>query len=236
MLRIYSLRGAVLMILLSVLSSYESFSQSATSDEILQWEADIAVFDSLNQVEFSDAGTLLVTGSSSIRLWDSIHSDLAPYQVMQRGYGGAKLADYNFYAERIIKPQQFKAIVVFVANDISGVEEDRSPREVYRLFKALVRLVRKRNPSTPLCWIEVTPTPKRWQVSPQIREASALIEDYCNRNEDLHFIETFDQYIGPQGLPDSSLFRDDMLHLNRDGYRKWAGIIKSSLQEAGIRP
>ena len=224
------------MILLSLLGSYESFCQSATSDEILQWEADIAVFDSLNQVEFSDAGTLLVTGSSSIRLWDSIHTDLAPYQVMQRGYGGAKLTDYNFYAERIIKPQQFKAIVVFVANDIAGEEEDRSPREVYRLFKDLVKQVRKRNPATPLCWIEVTPTPKRWQVSPRIREASAFIEAYCDRNEDLHFIATFDQYIGPQGMPDSSLFRNDMLHLNRAGYQRWAGIIKSSLREAGINP
>ena len=229
-------KGTILLALLLLLFSYESIAQSTYSEEILHWESEIAVLDSLNLVEKSDAGTLLVTGSSSVRLWDSIHLDLLPYQVMQRGYGGAKLLDYNYYAERIIKPQQFKAIVIFVANDIAGEETDISPKEVYRLFTKLVKQVRKRNPNTPLCWIEVTPTPKRWHVSEQIREASGYIQDYCDRNEDLHFIGTFNHFITPGGLPDSTLFREDMLHLNRDGYQKWAGIIKNSLEESGIKP
>jgi hypothetical protein len=45
----------------------------------------------------------MVTGSSSVRMWDSIHTDMAPYQVMQRGYGGAKLSDFIYYADIIIK-------------------------------------------------------------------------------------------------------------------------------------
>jgi len=155
---------------------------------------------------------------------------------MQRGYGGAKLTDYNYYAERIILAQQFKAIVIFVANDIAGVEGDQSPRQVKQLFKDLVKRVRSRNPGTPICWVEVTPTPKRWEQSPQIIEASILIEDYCDKQEDLHFISTFDQYTTPEGLPDSTYFRKDMLHLNRKGYVQWSEIIKASLEEVGIKP
>ena len=224
------------IVLLVIFSFSQSFGQSALPEEILQWEPDITVFDSLNLVELSDAGTLLVTGSSSVRIWDSIHFDLAPYRVMQRGYGGAKLADFNYYADRIIKPQQFNAIVVFVANDIAGVEGDETPKEVFRLFKDLVKQVRKRNPDTPVCWIEVTPTPKRWHVSPQIREASSLIAGYCEKNSDLYFIATYDHYITPEGLPDTTFFREDMLHLNRGGYLHWAEIIKKSLEESGINP
>ena len=236
MIRLHTRNCAVLMAHLFIFISYQSIGQSVPRDEILKWENDIALFDSLNLVQSADAGTLLVTGSSSVRIWDSIQTDLAPYQVMQRGYGGAKLSDFTYYADRIIKPQQFKAILVFVANDIAGVEADKSPKEVYRLFKDVVKQVRKRNPVTPLCWIEVTPTPKRWQVSQQIMEASGYIEAYCDRNDDLHFISTFDQYITPEGLPDSTLFREDMLHLNRAGYLQWAGIIKNSLENAGIKP
>ena len=228
--------GAALATLFLIFISYQSNGQSAPPHEIRKWEKDIARFDSLNLVELSDVHTLLVTGSSSVRIWDSIHTDLAPYQVLQRGYGGAKLSDFNYYADRIIKAQQFKAIVIFVANDIAGVESDKAPKEVKRLFKDLVKQVRKRNPGTPVCWIEVTPTPKRWHVSKQIREASNFIEAYCSKQDDLHFISTFDQYTTPEGLPDSTLFRKDMLHLNRDGYLQWADIIKTSLEEAGIRP
>ena len=32
---------------------------------------------------------------------DYIHSDLSPYRVMQRGYGGAKLSDFKHHADRI---------------------------------------------------------------------------------------------------------------------------------------
>ena len=227
---------AVLVVLLFLFTYHYSTGQSVPPDEIFKWEADISVFDSLNLVEQSDANTLLVAGSSSVRIWDSIHEDLAPYQVMQRGYGGAKMTDLSYYAQRIIKAQQFKAIVIFVANDIAGVESDRTPKEVFRLFKDLVRQVRKRNAATPMCWIEVTPTPKRWNVSREIQEASGLIEAYCDKHDDLHFISTFEQYTTPEGLPDSTFFLKDMLHLNSSGYQQWAEIIKSSLEEAGIKP
>ena len=228
--------GAPLLVLLLLIHTSVSVAQNDLPEEILKWEPDISVFDSLNLVEPSDAGTLLVTGSSSVRLWDSIHQDLVPYRVMQRGYGGAKLTDFNYYADRIIKPGPFKAIVVFIANDIAGEEGDRTPKQVLHLFKELVRQVRERNPGTPVCWIEVTPTPRRWQVYDQIREANERIRKYCSRQDDLYFISTSDHYLTPAGIPDSTLFRGDMLHLNRDGYELWAELIRDALEEAGIQP
>jgi len=236
MIRPDFLNKAALAALLILFTYTYSTGQSSLPEEILKWEADISVFDSLHLVAQSDVHTLLVAGSSSVRIWDSIHKDLAPYQVMQRGYGGAKMTDFTYYAPRIIKPHQFKAIVIFVGNDIAGVESDRTPKEVSRLFKSLVKQVRKRNPLTPLFWIEVTPTPKRWDVSSEIQEASELIEAYCYKHDDLHFISTFDQYITPEGIPDSTFFRGDMLHLNSLGYQQWAKIIKSSLDGAGVEP
>ncbi len=226
----------VLTMLLVLFSSCHPVAKYINSEGVLNWESHMQVFDSLNTVEFSDANTLLVTGSSSVRLWDSIHTDLAPYQVMQRGYGGAKLSDYNHYADRIIKPHQFKAILIFVANDISGGDFDRTPREVLQLFKTLVKQIRERNSETPVFWIEITPTPRRWHSSDQIREANSLIKNFCEKNADLNFISTFDVYTNQEGLPDSTLFRKDMLHLNRDGYILWADRITMTLQNREILP
>jgi len=228
--------GLLPVALLSLAISCSPVSRYINSEDVLHWETDIARFDSLNAVEYSGPGTLLVTGSSSIRLWDSIHADLAPYNVMQRGYGGAKLSDFNHYAERIIKPHPFRAIMIFIANDIAGGEQDRTPREVFLMFRELVNTIRERNPGTPVCWIEVTPTPSRWHASQQIRRASDLIRDYCDRHDDLHFIDTYDHFITDSGIPDSTLFRKDMLHLNREGYRLWASIQLEALSDAGIEP
>jgi len=233
---VYRSSFLVLAVVLALLSACNPVSKYINAEDVLDWEEHMQVFDSLNAVESSDAYTVLVTGSSSVRLWDSIHIDLAPYQVMQRGYGGAKLSDYNHYADRIIKPHQFKAILVFVGNDISGGDNDRTPREVLQLYKTLVKQIRERNHDTPVFWIEITPTPSRWHANGQIREANALIQDYCEKNEGLYFIPTFDVYTNQVGLPDSAFFRNDMLHLSHDGYKLWAQRIKQSLHTEEIFP
>jgi lysophospholipase L1-like esterase len=134
------------------------------------------------------------------------------------------------------KPHPFKAIVVFVANDIHGGDDDRSPGEMFQLYQSLVENIRSRNPETSVFWIETTPTPSRWNVNPKARKANKLIRDWSGESEDLHFISTFDAFMTPELLPDSTYFREDMLHLNRKGYQQWAEIILSSLEEAGVTP
>lgn len=226
-----------LPLLLALIScSYSPLHKYLESEDFARWEADISRFDSLNRAEFSDENTLLVTGSSSVRLWDSIHRDLAPFQVMQRGYGGAKMSDFCYYAERVIKPHPFKAIVVFVANDITGGAHDKSPEEVFALYLDLVKQIRQRNASTPVFWIEVTPTPSRWEANPKIREASELIREHCNRKDLLYFIDTHRYFLDPAGQPDPAWFREDMLHLNREGYLQWSSIILDALEAEGIKP
>ncbi|HDR68409.1 MAG TPA: hypothetical protein ENN61_05090 [Bacteroidaceae bacterium] len=222
--------------IIALLSSCVSVSETIHSEDVLVWEPDIAVFDSLNRIEVSDEQTLMVTGSSSIRLWDSIHSDLAPYKVLQRGYGGAKLSDFNYYAERIIKPQTYKAILLFIANDISGSTGDRTPGEVFKLYKILIGQIRERNPGTPVFWIAVTPTPSRWHAFGQINKAGEKIRRYCDRYPDLYFIVTEDIFINEEGVPDPRFFKNDMLHLNREGYRHWSERILQVLQEQGVVP
>lgn len=230
------LSNTLTALLLVLLSSCNPLATYVDSSEVLDWEADMQVFDSLNAVEASDQNTLLVTGSSSVRLWDSIHTDLAPFQVMQRGYGGAKLTDFNHYVRRIIKPQPFKAILIFVANDISGGQHDRTPREVFQLYKMLIKQIRERNKHTPVFWIEITPTPSRWEAISEIRKSGELIRKYNDRNEDLYFIDTYKVFMNQWDEPDSSYFRQDMLHLNRKGYALWSETIRKALEEAGIRP
>jgi hypothetical protein len=229
------LKIALSLLALAVFSCHP-LSRLIHEEEVTYWENDIAVFDSLNALEPAGPQTLLVTGSSSVRLWSTIHEDLAPYRVMQRGYGGAKLTDFNYYTERIIQEGTMKAILVFVANDISGTDGDRTPREVFQLYKGLVVKIRERNPDTPLFWIETTPTPSRWHAIDRIRKANDLIRSYCEKNDDLYFIPTSDAYTLESGLPDSTLFRNDMLHLNARGYALWTERIKLNLEEAGITP
>jgi lysophospholipase L1-like esterase len=193
------------------------------------WEPEIQKFEALDYKNNYPDNSLLFTGSSSIRLWESLSKDMAPYPVIQRGYGGAKLSDYLVYADRIIYPHKVSAIVIFIANDISGSESDKSPRQVAKLFKHLVKLIRKENPEIPVFWISITPSTSRWAVWPQIREANNLIRAYCERNDDTYFIATESFFLNDKGSPRDELFLPDLLHLNSDGYKVWSGIIKEEI-------
>jgi lysophospholipase L1-like esterase len=135
------------------------------------------------------------------------------------------------YAQRIINPHPCSAVVFFVANDITGNETDKRPKEVARLARYVVKTVHARFPETPVFWISTTPTPLRWSVWEQISQANALIKKSGRHDAYFHFIETDQAFLNEKGLPKAELFMDDKLHLNREGYLLWAGLIRGSLQE-----
>ncbi len=200
------------------------------------WEKDIQKFEDFDSIESYSEDALLFTGSSSIRLWSTIKEDMAPYEVIQRGYGGAKLDDYLYYSKRIIYPHLVKAIVIFIANDISGAENDKSPEEVLQLFLNLVDTIREKFLVIPIFWIEITPTNSRWNVWIEISKANQLIKNKCEELDNVYFIETSFAFIGEEGKPKSELFVEDQLHLNSEGYRIWAEIIKEKLSVLSHQP
>jgi len=197
--------------------------------EVRFWEKDIQKFEQLDNSEKYPDDAILFAGSSSIRLWTSLDKDMAPYHIIQRGYGGAKLSDFVVYAGRIFDPHQCKAIVLFIANDITGTQLDKTPKEVAALFRNVLRTIRKMHPATPVFWIAITPTASRWKVWPEIQKANSLIKEICDNQKNTYFIKTDFAFLNEKGVPNDELFRDDKLHLTEKGYAVWTEIIKKEL-------
>jgi hypothetical protein len=195
------------------------------------WENDIRQFERLDSAETYSPDAVLFAGSSSIRLWSTIKQDMAPYEVIQRGFGGSKLSDLVVYADRIISPHPCSAIVLFVANDITGTTDDKTPEQVASLFSQVLQIIRKSHPETPVFWIEITPTPSRWKVWDKASSANQLIKMMCDQKNNTYYISTSQAFIGSDGMPVKGYFMPDMLHLNQEGYKVWSGLIKKGLGE-----
>ena len=198
--------------------------------DVKAWENDIRKFEQMDKDEKYSSDAVLFAGSSSIRLWSNLDRDMDPYQVIQRGYGGAKLSDFAVYADRIFDPHPCRAIVLFIANDITGSESDKSPEEVGDLFRYVLKSIRRTHPDTPVFWIEITPTAARWRVWSQVQKANNEISDICLRNRNTLFIRTDSAFLDAAGKPKTELFIDDKLHLNQQGYAIWTEIIKNELR------
>ena len=132
--------------------------------EVKAWQPEIEKLTALSQTEQYAQDAIVFAGSSSIRLWKTLAEDMKPYYVIQRGYGGAKLSDFAVYAEKIFNDLPGRALVLFIANDITGGENDKSPREVKKLFLSVVKEFRKEHPGAPVFWIAITPSSSRWKA------------------------------------------------------------------------
>ena len=231
------MRYLIYLVFLSNLSC-SPFSKYSQSNR--QFEEEVSILERLDIEEKAAEKDILFIGSSSIRLWDNINEDMYPYSSVKRGYGGAHFYDLIHFSERLVKNHTPKAIIIFVANDITGsngltnLVGDLSPNEVKRLFKLNYKLIRSIHKFIPIFLIETTPTLKRWKVWSEILKSNKKLESFCKKEPNLYYIGTRDKFIGVDGLPIKSLFLSDELHLNTDGYKLWSDIIKTKLIEIGI--
>jgi hypothetical protein len=68
------------------------------------WERAIRRFEKNDRRCFPPEGVIVFTGSSSIRFWKSLQTDMAPLSVVNRGFGGAQIHDVTHYVRRIVTP------------------------------------------------------------------------------------------------------------------------------------
>ena len=226
----------LILTLALTLHSHAQVAEKYTEAANKKWDADIRKFEKLDQENKYPADSILFMGSSSIRLWDTLARDMAPFPVIQRGYGGAKFSDLAVFAKRIVHPHDFRALVIFVANDITGNKDDLTPEEVTALFKNITETVRAKNAEAPIFLIAITPTNSRWKVWPQIQKANAAMAAACDADDKMHFITTEANFLNAEGKPKTELFRDDQLHLNPHGYALWTKIVRGKIESVLGKP
>ena len=226
-----------LIMLFLIVSACSPLKEYAETKAV--FEKEVSALEKLDVEAIASENELLFVGSSSVRLWKNIENDMSPYKSVKRGYGGAHYYDLIHFTDRLVANHKPKAILLFVANDITGPidifkpREDLTPKEVKRLFKYCYKSIRKIHADVPIFVIETTPTPSRWGVWEKISEANDLIKSYCDLTPNLYFIDTREKFL-KNDKPISSLFVSDELHLNKTGYNLWGKIIKTKLKESGL--
>ncbi len=123
-----------------------------------------------------------------------------PGKQSKRGYGGAKFSDLAVYTPRIVAAHHPKAVVIFVANDITGNSmSDKSSEEIVQLLDSIIKDIRRHTEPSEIFVVAITPTPSRFKVWSQIDQANHAMEQYCRSSQRVHFIKTKDAYFNEKG-------------------------------------
>ena len=221
--------STILLVSLLFISSLNAQKKGQSTEN--KFEKEIIALEQLDKTEKYADNSIFLVGSSSIRLWSTLKEDLAPYPFIQRGFGGSRTPDVLQYLKRLAYPHNFSAVVIFVANDLTGSPIDLKPKETLDNFKAMVKILRAKYKKQPVFIVEITPSTLRWKSWPQIQQTNALLKNYCSKGKNLYFIETAQNYLNEKGEPRDELFREDHLHQNREGYKIWGRLIKNKLDE-----
>ncbi|HJL95983.1 MAG TPA: GDSL-type esterase/lipase family protein [SAR86 cluster bacterium] len=170
---------------------------------------------------------ILFTGSSSIRFWSTLKEDMAPHNVLNRGFGGAHISHVNYHFNEIVKPYKPKAIVFFCGtNDLSAF---KTPEETFEDFSKFFSMVKNDLPGTNLIVIGVKPSTAREYLVPEEQEFNSLISNLAGKEDLLSYISVWNPMLTDEGKANPDLFVEDGLHMNEKGYEIWAKLVKPEL-------
>lgn len=190
--------------------------------------AEVAAFAAADSVAPPPVGAVVGVGSSSMRLWHpTIAADLAPLEVVPRGFGGSTMLDLLHYAQPLVLACRPRLILLYEGdNDIDcGVP----PAEVRAVFDRFAALVHAELPETRIEVLAIKPSPARWSRWPAMQETNRLLAEACAADSLLGFIDVAAPMLGTDGLPRRELFLPDLLHLNDRGYALWAALVRQAL-------
>jgi len=195
----------------------------------LQYEPAIRAFEARDRTNPPPKDAVLFIGSSSIRLWTNAPAQFPDHPIINRGFGGSHVSDSVMFVERIVIPYAPKLILLYAGdNDLAG---GKSPTRVLADFKEFVKKVHDQLPQSKIAFIAIKPSPSRAKLMPQGREANGLIRDFIATDDRLLYVDIFTPMLDADGNPREELFVKDRLHLNAEGYKLWAGIVKPVLDK-----
>ena len=109
--------------------------KSYNSNDIEKFDDDINAFVEQDFINPPKKNEFLFIGSSSIRLWKSLQEDMAPLNVLNRGFGGAHIKHINRHFDSIVLPYEPKAIIFFCGtNDIAAYNPVEKVKLDFEIF------------------------------------------------------------------------------------------------------
>ncbi len=205
-----------------------TFAHGQIQPDPARYEESIERFENADLISPPAKKAILLVGSSSIGFWNNdAPVDLAPLNVIPRGFGGSVMNDVLHYYERIILKYAPRAIVLYEGdNDIAW---GLSPATVLNQLVSLIANLDRDLPDTRLYLLDIKPSIARshlWVLAEEVNNGFAAI---ARTDPNIFHINVSKFLLDENGDIRKEIYLPDDLHLNDAGYDIWAEFIKAEL-------
>jgi lysophospholipase L1-like esterase len=206
-----------------------STAKPATSAALDRFASEIDAFDAADRAAPPKPGGIVFVGSSTVRLWSSLAADFAGLPVLNRGFGGSTFPEALHYLQRTVVRYRPRTVVVYEGdNDLAS---GRTPQQIAGDYRAFVRGVRDSLPNARIVFLAIKPSPSRWTLEPQRREANRLVREIVAKDANQTFVDVGTPMLDPSsGRPRAALYRADGLHMTPAGYALWRATVAPILK------
>lgn len=217
------------LIFLIIFALFFTFVVSAqTYDRAKIWDAEINSLTEIDLKQTPPKDAVLFVGSSSIRSWKNLRRDFPQLNLINRGFGGSRLEDVNFYFDRIVAPYNPKTIVLYAGEN--DVNDGIAPEKVLADFQQFSKMVRARFPKAKLIYVSLKPSPTRWKLADKMRQTNEIVKAEIAKDKRAEFVDVWTAMLNEKGEPKPEIFVEDKLHLNEKGYAIWREVLAKYLK------
>ncbi len=188
-------------------------------DPEVRWGKSIAQYEHKDSISKPESDGILMLGSSSFTIWQDVADYFPRKNMVNRGFGGSQMSDVLYFKERLILPYQPKQIILYEGeNDVAAGEK---PDSIFAELMQLVEWTRVQIPGIQISLVSMKPSPKRWELKETMQVMNQKLKQFASENEYIDFINIWDPLLEPNGVPVNENYREDLLHLNANGYKIW---------------
>jgi lysophospholipase L1-like esterase len=197
----------------------------AGAQSVDRWEKEVAAYEEADRTSAPPKGEIVFVGSSTIRLWD-LATSFPELKAVNRDIIGSEIADATRLVDRLVTPHAPRIVVIYAGdNDIMGITSE----QVTINFERFVRAVHARLPAARILYIGIKPSLLRWGQVDRMRAANAAIEQFCERDDRLGFVDVDHAMLGWDEKPRPELYVEDGLHLTAAGYQILTALVRPFL-------
>lgn len=186
---------------------------------------DIQHFKKLDSETAPPKDAILFIGSSTFTKWTDVADYFPDKTIINRAFGGSRLADLNYYTKELLNPYQAKQVVIYCGENDVVYKDKPSAKEVFNRFKQFYTSVRKHFPNANIAYVSMKYSPSREQFWPTMKKVNKKIKSFLNQQQNTNYIDITQVMNDENGNVRKDLFLDDMLHMKPEGYKIWTKVM-----------
>jgi len=175
---------------------------------------------------------VMFVGSATIAGWDIKHY-FPEFETINHGIGGSMISEATYYADQLIIPFKPSTIVFYSGdNDTAYGMPTEMISDDFRKFVAKIHAAL---PDTQVVVLAIRPSIARLAVWDAVHSANEQLRAICAEDSKLQFVDLTPLLLTADGKPRRELLREDLHHLNKDGFDLVSPVVVKAVEAAETR-